>query len=59
MPPRKPRFDERPQSADFIEAARKLGSDESREGFEEVFKKIATKKRVEGSSTPAVSDRDK
>lgn len=41
MPPRKPRPEERPQSEDFIEAARKLGSDESREGFERVFEKIA------------------
>jgi hypothetical protein len=42
MPARKPPApDERPQSEDFIETARKLGADESREAFERVFKKIA------------------
>lgn len=41
MPARKPIPEQRPQSEDFIETARKLGSDESREGFERVFEKIA------------------
>ncbi len=51
MPAKKPPPpDQRPQSEDFIEAARKLGSDESREGFERVFEKIA---RVKPSAPPA------
>lgn len=37
---KKAEIDQRPQSEDFIETARKLGSDESREGFERVFEKI-------------------
>ena len=41
MPAPKPKPDQRPQREDFIEAARKLGSDESREGFERLFDKIA------------------
>ncbi len=41
MPARKPPpKDERPQSEDFIETARTLGGDESREAFERVFEKI-------------------
>jgi len=41
MPSKKPPPpDARPQSEDFIETARKLGADESREGFERVFEKI-------------------
>ena len=31
MPARKPKSDERPQIEDFIETARKIGADESRE----------------------------
>jgi hypothetical protein len=47
MPARKPpNPDQRPQSEDFIETARKLGADESREGFERVFEKIARVKPV-------------
>lgn len=43
MPTRKPPpKEQRPQSEDFIEAARKLGANESREAFEEVFKKLTT-----------------
>ena len=41
MPARKPPPDnQRAQSEHFIETARKLGADESREGFERVFEKI-------------------
>lgn len=40
MPVPKPKPEQRPQSEDFTETARKLGSDESREGFERVFEKI-------------------
>lgn len=40
MPTRKIKLNQRPQSEEFIETARKLGSDESREGFEQVFEKI-------------------
>ena len=41
MPVRKPPPpDQRPQSEDFIETARKLGADESREAFEKNFEKI-------------------
>jgi hypothetical protein len=51
MPARKPSpSSQRPQSEDFIETARKLGADESREGFERVFEKIA---RVKPSAPPA------
>lgn len=43
MPARKPPpTNERPQSEDFIETARALGGDESREAFERVFEKITT-----------------
>jgi hypothetical protein len=53
MPARKPRpADERPQIEDFIETARQLGSDESREGFERVFEKIT---RVKPSAPPVRS----
>lgn len=42
MPARKPPSpDEKPQVEDFIETARKLGADESREAFERAFKRIA------------------
>ena len=44
MPARKTEADQRPQSEDFIETARMLGSDESREGFERVFEKIVKPK---------------
>ena len=48
MPARKPPPEnERPQSEDFIETARKLGADESREGFERVFEKITQIKPLE------------
>jgi hypothetical protein len=42
MPARKPPPpDARPQIEDFIETARKLGADESREAFERAFEKVA------------------
>ena len=42
MPARKPPPDGQiPQSEDFIQIARKIGADESREAFERVFDKIA------------------
>jgi hypothetical protein len=45
MPNRKPPpSNQRPQSEDFIETARKLGADESREEFEKVFQKITEAK---------------
>jgi hypothetical protein len=45
MPAKKPPPNgQRPQSEDFIETARKLGANESREGFERVFDKIANAK---------------
>ena len=45
MPARKaPPADQRPQSEDFIETARNLGADESREALERVFEKIARAK---------------
>lgn len=40
MPPRKPRPDEIPQRQRFIEAAREVGADESREAFERAFDAI-------------------
>jgi hypothetical protein len=51
MPAKKPPPpDARSQAEDFIETARKLGADESREAFEQVFSKIA---RVKPSAPPA------
>jgi hypothetical protein len=53
MPARKPRpADERPQIEDFIETAHKLGSDESREGFERVFEKITAYTPASLGSSP-------
>jgi hypothetical protein len=49
MPAKKPKPDERPQSENFIETARSLGGDESREAFERVFEKIT---RVKPSAPP-------
>ena len=41
MPARKPRHpDEKPQIEEFIETARKLGADESREAFERAFRRV-------------------
>jgi hypothetical protein len=55
MPAKKPTPpNERPQSEDFIETARKLGADESREGFERVFEKIA---RVKPTSLTDKTDK--
>lgn len=45
MPARKPPPpDAKPQIEDFIETARKLGADESREAFERAFEKVAKSK---------------
>jgi hypothetical protein len=40
MPAKKPKPDERPQSERFIETAREIGADETKEGFEKAFEKI-------------------
>jgi hypothetical protein len=53
MPARKPKPDERPQSEDFIETARALGGDETREGFDNIFAKITGIK-----ATPPTDDMD-
>ncbi len=49
MPTRKPVPKQRSQSEDFIETARKLGSDESREGFEQTFKAVTSHSIKSGS----------
>jgi hypothetical protein len=55
MPSKKPPPpDVRPQSEDFIETARKLGADESREAFGRVFEKIARVK----PSPPSVETKE-
>jgi hypothetical protein len=43
MPAKKPKPDEKPQRERFIETAREIGADETQEGFERGFRKIATK----------------
>jgi hypothetical protein len=40
MPTKKPKPDEKPQGERFIETAREIGADETKEGFEEAFKKV-------------------
>jgi hypothetical protein len=58
MPARKPpRKDERPQSEDFIEAARALGGDESREAFERAFAKIAASKPSKEDEISAITQK--
>jgi hypothetical protein len=54
MPARKtPPEGQRPQSEDFIETARKLGADESREAFERVFEKVSKVKPLVLPSHPS------
>jgi hypothetical protein len=55
MPARKPRPDEKPQIQDFIETARKLGSDESREAFERAFAKVTDTHPPKGTVPTKVS----
>lgn len=43
MPAKKPKPDEKPQRERFIEAAREAEADETEEGFEGAFNKIAAK----------------
>jgi hypothetical protein len=40
MPAKKPKPDEKPQSERFIETAREIGADETKEGFDRAFKKV-------------------
>jgi hypothetical protein len=40
MPAKKPKPDEKPQSERFIETAREIGADETKEGFEKAFEKV-------------------
>lgn len=40
MPAKKPKPDEKPQSERFIETAREIGADETKEGFEKALKKV-------------------
>jgi hypothetical protein len=42
MPAKKPKPDEKPQSDRFIETAREIGADETKEGFEKAFGKVIT-----------------
>lgn len=48
MPARKLKSDEKPQSERFIEAARRIGADETPEAFERVFASVAILKQMEG-----------
>lgn len=47
----KPKRDDAEQSKRFIEAAKKAEADESREGAERAFKKVATTKPPKRAST--------
>ena len=51
----KPKFTDKAQSERFIEAARKLGIEESDEKFEEAFKKIVSSKGSRSTWTKAPS----
>ncbi len=57
MPARKSTPDERPQIEDFIETARKLGADESREAFERAFAKVVTPQGEKPLTPPVPSKR--
>jgi hypothetical protein len=47
MPAKKPKPDEKPQSERFIETAREIGVDETKEGFEKVFSVIVNSPQPE------------
>lgn len=40
MPAKKPKPEEKPQSERFIETAKEIEADETKEGFERAFKKV-------------------
>jgi len=42
MPAKKPKPEEKPQSERFIETAREIGADETREAFDRAFKKVTS-----------------
>lgn len=48
MSAKKPQPDEKPQRERFIEAVRKIGADETKEGFEAAFKKIIAPRSSQG-----------
>ena len=52
MPTKTPKPDEKPQRERFIETAREIGADETKEGFERAFKKVTTP-----SSPPAGAEK--
>lgn len=58
MPARKPKPDEKPQIEDFIETARKLGSDESREAFDRAFRKVTRKPPIQDEGCKEKASRD-
>ena len=41
MPAKKPKTDEKPQSERFVETAREIGADETKDGFERAFDRVA------------------
>ncbi len=45
MPAKKPKPDEKPQSERFIETAREIGADETKEGFEKAWGKVVITQR--------------
>lgn len=51
MPAKKPKPDEKPQSERFIETAREMEADETKEGFEAAFRMIVTQGTALGGGT--------
>ena len=45
MPAKKPKPDEKPQSERFIETAREIGADETKESFEKAFESVTGSKK--------------
>lgn len=57
MPAKKPKPDEKPQSERFIETAREIGADETKEGFERAFAVVVTSKEPR-SAGPKASEKN-
>jgi len=57
--PRKPqpKSDDAEQSKRFVETAREIGADESKEGFERAFKKVVPESNPQKRPAAAGSDR--
>lgn len=54
-PKKRPKPDDKEQSARFIETAKRLGADKSKEAFERAIDKIVKKKRVSKTTQIIVS----